>query len=55
MFKRSKTDRLLGGVCGGLYKYTGINSWFWRILMILIGGAFWVYLLLWIFTEEDNL
>lgn len=53
MFKRSRYDKILGGVCGGLANLTGINAWVWRILMIIISGAGWLYLILWAFTEED--
>jgi phage shock protein PspC (stress-responsive transcriptional regulator) len=53
MFRRSKYDKILGGVCGGLAELTGINAWFWRILMIVISGSVWLYLILWIFTKED--
>jgi phage shock protein PspC (stress-responsive transcriptional regulator) len=51
---RSKTDRIVAGVCGGIAKSTGINPWLFRILFLLIGGGFWVYLLMWAFIEEDN-
>jgi phage shock protein PspC (stress-responsive transcriptional regulator) len=51
---RSKTDRIIAGVCGGIAKSTGINPWLFRILFLLIGGGFWVYLLMWVFIEEDN-
>ena len=51
--KRSKTDKVIGGVCGGLGKYTGANSWVFRILFLLF-GAFWVYLLMSIFVKEEN-
>lgn len=49
---RSFTDRVLGGVCGGLAARVGINSWWVRaafiFLTILSTGAFAVlYVLLW--------
>ena len=53
-FRRSNTDRWIGGVCGGLGEITGIPSWSWRILFVLtallhgIGVA--MYVLLWIFV-----
>lgn len=52
--KRSKTDRIIAGVCGGIGKHTGINPWLFRILFIILGGGFWIYLLMWIFVEEEN-
>lgn len=53
-FKRSKSNKVIAGVCGGLQNWTGINAWFWRILMILLTGSIWIYLLIWIFTDEDD-
>lgn len=56
-FRRSKSDRILGGVCGGLAKVTDIPSWTWRIIFCLcffgFGFGFLVYVLLWIFVPEE--
>ena len=53
-FRRSSTDRWIGGVCGGLAESTGIPSWSWRILFVLTaflhGLGLVMYLLLWIFA-----
>src|SRR4051794_1180990 len=50
--RRSCTDKMLGGVCGGLAEHTGIDSLLWRVgfvALALAGGAgFLVYLLLWV-------
>src|SRR5215212_9607122 len=50
--RRSCTDKMLGGVCGGLAEHTGIDSLVWRVgfvALTLTGGAgFLVYLLLWV-------
>jgi phage shock protein C len=50
--RRSCTDKMLGGVCGGLGEHTGIDSTVWRvgfIALTLAGGAGIVaYLLLWV-------
>jgi phage shock protein C len=52
--RRSREDRWLGGVCGGLAKATGLEAWVWRLIfcaLTLMGGAgFLLYLLLWIFV-----
>jgi phage shock protein PspC (stress-responsive transcriptional regulator) len=58
--RRSRSDRWLGGVCGGLAKVTGVESWVWRLMFALFTITFGVgavlYLLLWIFVpEEENL
>ncbi|BAL96112.1 PspC domain-containing protein [Rubrivivax gelatinosus] len=55
--RRSRADRWLGGVCGGLARATGVESWIWRL--VTLGLAFFggtgvlLYLLLWIFVPED--
>jgi len=50
--RRSCTDKMLGGVCGGLAEHTGIDSLVWRVGFVgltLAGGAgIAVYLLLWV-------
>jgi phage shock protein C len=50
--RRSSTDKMLGGVCGGLAEHTGIDSLVWRVAFVaftLAGGAgVLVYLLLWV-------
>jgi len=55
--RRSRSDRWLGGVCGGLSRVTGMDAWVWRLLFTLlvlcVGTGLFVYLLLWIFVPED--
>lgn len=54
--KRSRDDRWLGGVCGGLAEISGLASWIWRLmflgLMFCNGVGFVVYLLLWLLVPE---
>ena len=49
---RSRTNRQVAGVCGGLAEHTGIDSLVWRVGFVavtLAGGAgVLVYLLLWV-------
>jgi phage shock protein PspC (stress-responsive transcriptional regulator) len=56
-FRRSRTDRWMGGVCGGLGRATGVASWVWRLMFALLfifaGAGLLVYLLLWIFVPSD--
>jgi phage shock protein C len=56
-FRRSDADKWIGGVCGGLGRSTGIESWAWRLLftvLLLFGGAgALVYALLWIFVPSE--
>jgi phage shock protein PspC (stress-responsive transcriptional regulator) len=50
--RRSRTDKILGGVNGGLAEYSGIDALLWRVgfvALTLAGGAgVVVYLLLWV-------
>lgn len=56
--RRSRTDRWLGGVCAGLGGLTGLASWAWRVIFVLLlmfgGSGLLVYLLLWIFVPQDD-
>jgi phage shock protein C len=56
-FRRSRTDRVLGGVCGGMARATGVESWVWRllfaVLFIFAGAGLLVYVLLWIFVPSE--
>ncbi|MBY0572501.1 MAG: PspC domain-containing protein [Undibacterium sp.] len=56
--RRSKTDQWLGGVCAGLGKFTGLDTWIWRMIFILCvvlyGFGFLIYLLAWIFVPEEE-
>ncbi len=56
--RRSINDRWVGGVCGGLAKLTGVESWIYRLLFvvaILFGGfGFIPYILLWIFVPPEG-
>ncbi|MGY1631068.1 PspC domain-containing protein [Geodermatophilus sp. SYSU D01186] len=57
--RRSGTDRMVGGVSGGLAEYTGIDAVLWRaafVLVTLAGGAgVLVYLLLWVLMPAGPL
>ena len=57
--RRSRTDRWLGGVCGGLAKASGMESWIWRLVFVLFtvtfGFSLLIYLLLWIFVPEESI
>jgi len=55
---RSQSDRLLGGVCGGLGRHTDLPSWAWRLIFCLValyfGSGILFYVLLWIFLPLEN-
>src|SRR3954465_9340036 len=50
--RRSRTDKILGGVSGGLAEHSGIDALLWRVgfvALALAGGTgVVVYLLLWL-------
>ena len=49
---RSRTDKVIGGVSGGLAEYTGIDALLWRVGFVALafagGTGVLVYLLLWL-------
>ncbi len=55
--RRSRSDSVLGGVCGGLGRYTGMPSWSWRVLFCLsllcFGFGILLYCLLWLFVPLE--
>ena len=56
--RRSRRDRWLGGVCGGLNGVLGLETWVWRLVFLLFalitsGFGALVYLLMWIFVPEE--
>ncbi|MGY2127583.1 PspC domain-containing protein [Blastococcus sp. SYSU DS0617] len=50
--RRSGTDRMAGGVCGGLAQHIGVDAVLWRVgfvALTLVGGSgVLLYLLLWV-------
>ena len=55
--RRSRGDRWIAGVCGGLARATAIESWVWRLafaLLLVFGGVgLLLYILLWLFVPSD--
>ena len=55
--RRSRADRWLGGVCGGVAQITGVESWIWRLILVVLalfgGTGVLLYLLLWIFVPDE--
>jgi len=55
---RSRTDRVIGGVCGGLGKHTDLPPWAWRVIFCLVslyfGAGLLFYILLWIFLPLEG-
>ena len=56
---RSRTDKILGGVNGGLADYTGVDALLWRVgfVALTLAGGFGivVYLLLWLLMPAGPL
>jgi phage shock protein C len=56
-FRRSRADRWLGGVCGGMARSTGMEAWVWRLiftaLFVCAGAGLLLYLLLWLFVPSE--
>ena len=56
--RRSKSNRMLAGVCGGLAEFFGISSFWFRLAFLLAlipGGVPGVlaYLLIWIIVPSE--
>jgi phage shock protein C len=54
---RSRTDRKIAGVCGGLGDYFQVDSLWMRLLFILFflvgGSALLVYLVMWLVVPNE--
>ena len=53
---RSRTDRSIAGICGGLAEFFGLDVSLIRIatlILILFGGlSIWVYIILWLIVPK---
>jgi phage shock protein PspC (stress-responsive transcriptional regulator) len=58
VLRRSRCDRWLAGVCGGLGKCTGIPTWIWRFSflssVLFAGTGVVIYVLLWVCMPEEQ-
>ena len=56
--RRSRADQWIAGVCGGIARLTGVESWIWRMLFVLglVFGGFTLlaYAVLWIFVPKEG-
>lgn len=54
---RSRTDRSIAGVCGGIAEFFGADPTLVRILTLLLllfgGVSIWLYIVLWIVVPEE--
>ena len=55
---RSRSDRMIAGVCGGLGEYLSVDPVWIRLFFVLLlfasGLGFWAYLILWIIVPEEG-
>jgi phage shock protein PspC (stress-responsive transcriptional regulator) len=55
--RRSRSDRWIGGVCGGIAAISGVESWIWRLILAVLalfgGTGLLLYILLWIFVPNE--
>jgi len=56
---RSRTDMMIGGVCGGLGRYLGVDSTLVRLFFVLLalpggGIGFLIYMLMWILIPLEG-
>jgi phage shock protein PspC (stress-responsive transcriptional regulator) len=56
--RRSETDKMIAGVCGGVAAYLGIDSVFVRLLFVFLlfasGIALPLYLILWLVMPRET-
>ena len=55
---RSRTDKMLGGVCGGLGQYLGIDSTLVRLFFVLLalanGVGVLIYFVMWLIVPREG-
>tara|TARA_B110000285_G_C14674529_1_gene401865 strand:+ start:340 stop:513 length:174 start_codon:yes stop_codon:yes gene_type:complete len=52
--KRSRNNKYIGGVCGGIAEATGTSALAWRIIFILFASSSLIYIAMWILFKEDD-
>ena len=55
---RSRADRKIAGVCGGLAQYMNVDPTVIRIIFLVLlflgGGGFLIYLIIWICAPNED-
>lgn len=58
VLRRSREHRILGGVCGGLGRYLGVDAVLLRIAFVVLalagGGGVLIYVVAWILIPEER-
>jgi phage shock protein PspC (stress-responsive transcriptional regulator) len=56
--RRSRTDKMVAGICGGLGKYFGLDSTILRLVFVLLlifaGTGLLAYLIMWLVIPYEN-
>ena len=50
---RSRTNRILGGVCGGIGEYFNVDANIVRLLFLISGAGIMIYVIAWILIPEE--
>jgi phage shock protein C len=54
---RSRSKRILGGVCGGLGEYLNIDPTVLRVIFVVLaflyGASLLIYLIMWVLVPEE--
>jgi phage shock protein PspC (stress-responsive transcriptional regulator) len=50
--RRSRVNKYIGGVCGGLAAWTDTSAFAWRLGFVLVPSSSLVYLGLWILIKK---
>lgn len=54
---RSRSKRMLGGVCGGLGEYLNIDPTVMRVIFVILGflygASLLIYLIMWVLVPEE--
>jgi phage shock protein PspC (stress-responsive transcriptional regulator) len=57
--RRSRDERWIGGVCGGIARITGLATWAWRLIFALLflcaGSGVLIYLLMWALVPLEEM
>jgi phage shock protein PspC (stress-responsive transcriptional regulator) len=55
---RSRSNRIIGGVCGGIASFTGLDVGLVRLIAVLVmlfaGSGLLIYIVLWIVLPEEG-
>jgi phage shock protein C len=58
VLRRSRSDRVIGGVCGGLGRYLGVDAVLLRIAFVVLavagGGGILLYVVAWVLIPEER-